>query len=290
MRRRTPTLWAMPALTLVLVTGGCRAEPANLLRVCADPNNLPFSDSTGAGFENRLASLVAAEMNARVEYTWWAQRRGFIRNTLNTRQCDVVMGVPTSFELALATRPYYRSSYVFVSRRDRGLRVRSFDDTVLRDLQIGVQLVGDDYTNSPPAHSLARRGIVNNVRGYNVQGDYAQPSPPARIIEAVTRGDVDLAVAWGPLAGYFAQRQPVPLELVPVTPQIDLPFLPFVFDISMAVRRADSTLRDTLDAILVRRRVSIDSLLDTYGIPLLGVRRASAGGAAVRDSTGETVP
>ncbi|HEX6051033.1 MAG TPA: substrate-binding domain-containing protein [Gemmatimonadaceae bacterium] len=280
MSRRLSPARAILAVSLTLVTG-CRPEPANVVRVCADPNNLPFSDSTGAGFENRLAAIVAAELDAKVEYTWWAQRRGFIRNTLNARQCDVVMGVPTSFELALVTRPYYRSTYVFVSRRDRALRVRSFDDSVLRNLTIGVQLVGDDYTNAPPAHALARRGIVNNVRGYNVQGDYTQPAPPARIIDAVARGDIDLAVAWGPLAGYFASRAPVPLDLVPVTPQVDLPFLPFVFDISMGVRRADSTLRDTLDAIILRRRASIDSLLDSYGVPLLGVRRAEPAVATV---------
>jgi mxaJ protein len=151
--------------------------------------------------------------------------------------------------------------------------VRSFDDAALRELTVGVQLVGDDYANAPPAHALARRGIVNNVRGYNVQGDYGQPSPPSRIIDAVTRGEVDLAVAWGPLAGYYARHQSVPLDLVPVSPQVDLPFLPFVFDISMGVRRADSTLRDTLNAILIRRRSSIDSLLDAYGVPLVGARR-----------------
>ena len=263
-------------LVAVTATLGCaRPQPMAALRVCADPNNLPFSDSTGAGFENRLAMLVADEMKARVEYTWWAQRRGFIRNTLNAHQCDVVMGVPTSFELTAVTRPYYRSSYVFVSRRDRELRVRSLDDSALRRLTVGVQLVGDDYANAPPAHALANRGIVTNVRGYNVQGDYRQPSPPARIIDAVASGEVDIAVAWGPLAGYFATREAVPLDLVPVSPQIDLPFLPFVFDISMGVRRADSTLRDTLNAILVRRRASIDSLLDSYGVPLLNAKGAT---------------
>jgi mxaJ protein len=254
---------------------GCSHRAASVLRVCADPNNLPFSDSTGAGFENHLATLVAAEMDARVDYTWWAQRRGFIRNTLNANRCDVVIGVPTSFELTAVTRPYYRSSYVFVSRRDRGLHVRSFDDSTLRQLTVGVQLVGDDYANAPPAHALARRGIVDNVRGFNVQGDYSRPSPPARIIDAVANGDVDIAIAWGPLAGYFATREQVPLDLVPVSPQVDVPFLPFVFDISMGVRRADSTLRDTLNAILIRRRVSIDSLLDAYGVPLLNAKGAS---------------
>jgi mxaJ protein len=213
-------------------------------------------------------------MKTTVSYTWWAQRRGFIRNTLNAQQCDVVMGVPAAFELTAVTHPYYRSSYVFISRHDRGLRVRSLDDPALRRLKIGVQLVGDDYANTPPAHALSRRGIVQNVRGYNVQGDYRRPAPPARIVDAVANGEVDIAVVWGPLAGYFASRERVPLDVVPVSPEFDSPSLPFVFDISMGVRRADKSLRDTLNAILVRRRASVDSLLRAYGVPLLEAKRS----------------
>ncbi|HEU4699153.1 MAG TPA: substrate-binding domain-containing protein [Gemmatimonadales bacterium] len=243
------------------------------LRVCADPNNLPFSNARGEGFENRLAELVARELGATVRYTWWAQRRGFARNTLNARVCDLVMGVPSSYELAWPTRPYYRSTYVFVVRKDRGLRVRSFDDAVLRrpGLRIGVQVIGDDYANTPPAHALARRGLGDHVVGYTVYGDYAQPNPPARVVEAVARGEVDVAVVWGPLAGYFAPRQPVSLELTPVAPQIDPPFLPFVFDIAMATRRGDSTFRGQLERILVARRPAIDSILAEYGVPRVDV-------------------
>ena len=273
MTTRHVLLTVMSSVTLVAAAGrpttGRSTAPAKVLRVCADPNNLPFSDSAGAGFENRLATLIASEMRANVAYTWWAQRRGFVRNTLNAGECDVVMGVPTSFELTAVTRPYYRSSYVFVSRRDRRLGIRSLDDPALERLTVGVQLVGDDYANTPPAHALARRGIVQNVRGYQVQGDYRVPSPPARIVDAVANGDVDIAVAWGPLAGYFASRERVPLDIVPVSPEMDPPALPFVFDISMGVRRADRPLRDTLNAILVRRRASIDSLLRAYGVPLV---------------------
>jgi quinoprotein dehydrogenase-associated probable ABC transporter substrate-binding protein len=241
-------------------------KPARVLRVCADPNNLPFSNRRGEGFENEIAELVARDMGASVRYTWWAQRRGFIRNTLRAGMCDVVMGVPSSFELALATRPYYRSSYVFVSRQDRGLAIRSFDDPALRRLRVGVQMIGDDYSNSPPAHALASRGIVDNVKGYLVYGDYRQPDPPARILDAVARGEVDVAVVWGPLAGYFARREPVPLELVPVSPRIDLPFLPFVFDISMGVRRQDKALKEELDGILEREAGRIGRILDRYGV------------------------
>ena len=240
---------------------------ARLLRVCADPNNMPFTNRAGDGFENKLAELVAREMDADLQYTWWAQRRGFIRNTLKAESCDVVMGVPTSFEMVAATKPYYRSTYVFVTRADAPFRVASFDDPVLKRLRIGVQIIGDDYANTPPAHALTNRGIVSNVHGYTVYGDYSQPNPPARIIDAVAKGDIDVAVVWGPLGGWFAQHEPVKLRVVPVSPQIELPYLPFVFDISMGVRRQDVALRDALDAILVRRRAAVDSILERYAVP-----------------------
>ena len=237
------------------------------LRVCADPNNLPFSSAREPGIENRLAELVAAELGARIEYTWWAERRGFFRRTVGAGRCDVVFGVPAGFDMLLTTRPYYRSSYVFVTRRDRGPDVRTLDDPVLRTARVGVQLVGDDYANTPPAHALARRGIVRNVTGFPLYGDYAKPDPPARIMDAVGAGEVDVAVVWGPLAGWYARRSTVPVRLTPVSPAIDPPGLPFAFDIAVGVRRGDRALRDTLDAILVRRRGDVARLLDRYGVP-----------------------
>jgi mxaJ protein len=243
------------------------SPPVRELRVCSDPNNLPFSNEREEGFENRLADLVAAEMGATVRYTWWAQRRGFIRNTLRAHDCDVVMGVPTSYELVLATQPYYRSSYVFLYRTDRGISVRTFDDDLLRTVKVGVHVIGDDYANPPPAHALSSRGVVSNVVGYSIFGDYSQPNPPARLVDAVVNGDVDVAAIWGPFAGYFAKRHAVKLEIVPVSPEIDLPFLPFVFDISMGVRRDDVALKEELDAILERKAEAIDALLAEYGVP-----------------------
>jgi quinoprotein dehydrogenase-associated probable ABC transporter substrate-binding protein len=240
------------------------------LRVCADPNNLPFSNDHLEGFENKIAALIAREMNVEVRYTWWAQRRGFFRNTLKAGECDLVMSVPTSFEMALTTSPYYRSTYVFVYRKDRRLNIRSFDDPLLRKIKVGVQLIGDDFANTPPAHALSNRGIIENVRGYTLYGDYAQANPPARIIEAVAKGEVDAAIAWGPLAAYFARRQKVALEVVPVSPEIDLPFLPFVYDISMGVRRGDDGFREELEEILARRRSEIETILDEYGVPRIG--------------------
>jgi mxaJ protein len=190
-----------------------------------------------------------------------------VRNTLAANKCDVIIGVPSSFEMALTTRPYYRSTYVFVTRKDRKLDVSSFDDPQLKKLKIGVQMIGDDYASSPPAHALANRGIVRNVAGYSVYGDYRNESPPKRIVDAVAAGEVDVSAVWGPTAGYFIRRSRVPLVARPVSPEIDLPFLPFVFDISMAVRRGDTALRDRLEAILGRRAGEIDAILREYGVP-----------------------
>jgi mxaJ protein len=278
----TRAVGALAAVVLVAF-GASRAlgwPAARELRVCADPNNLPFSNDRAEGFENRLAELIADDLGRSVRYTWWAQRRGFVRSTLNAGECDVVMGIPAAMDLLLTTRPYYRSTYVFVSRADRAYHLRSLDDPALRELTVGVQLIGDDFANAPPAHALAARGIVTNVRGYSVYGDYSQADPPAAIIDAVARGEVDVAIAWGPLAGYFGARSGTPLELVPVSPEIDLPFLPMVFDIALGVRRGDEGLRDALDEVLARRAADIDRLLAEYHVP-----RVVSGGMAAAVAT-----
>jgi len=253
------------------------ARPAGVLRVCADPNNLPFSNARGEGFENKIAELLAQDLGERVEYTWWAQRRGFFRNTLRAGTCDIVIGVPSAFELALTTKPYYRSTYVFLTRKDRHLNLTSLDDPSLKTLKIGVQIIGDDFSNAPPAHALGRRNIVGNVKGYTVYGDYSQPNPPARIVDAVAKGDVDVAIVWGPLAGYFAKQSHVPLTVVPVSPEIDQPFLPFVFDISMGVRRDDPDFKDLIEQVLEKRRDDVDRILRDYAVPRVDQQKGGNG-------------
>ena len=265
---------AAAAAALSLAALAAAAPAPRELRVCADPNNLPFTNRAGEGFENRIAELVARDLHARLSYTWWAQRRGFFRNTLNASLCDVVMGVPSDFEMARPTEPYYRSSYVFVTRRDRHLAIASLDDTVLRRLRIGVQLIGNDYMNTPPAHALSRRGMVANVIGYTVYGDYTEPNPPARIVDAVARGDVDVAIVWGPLGGYFASRERVPLVVTPVSPEMEPPGIPLAYSISMGVRKKDDALRRELDRVIETRRTEIGRILDAYGVP----RRPLPGG------------
>ncbi|CDX30253.1 Extracellular solute-binding protein family 3 [Mesorhizobium sp. ORS 3359] len=269
------TRMALSIAALALLISPATAGPREL-RVCADPNNLPFSNAAGQGFENRIAEIIADDLGAKLTYTWWAQRRGFVRNTLKAGLCDLVPGTPANLEMLRTTTPYYRSSYVFVTRQDSP-DVTCFNDPRLRDLRIGVQLIGDDGANSPPVQALGRRGIVGHLIGYPVYGDYSAPNPPARIIDAVASGEIDLAVVWGPLAGYFAQKQRVPLRITPVAPRIDGPQLPMIYDISMGVRREDDALRSDVNSALARHKAEIDALLAQYGVP-----RIDASGSAVR--------
>ena len=252
-------------VAMLAATSSAQADP-RVLRVCADPNNSPFSSEKAPGFENEIANVLAMELGAKVEYTWWAERRGFFRNTLNAKQCDVVIGVPVGIGLARTTAPYYRSSYVFVTRADRKLDIHSLDDDRLKTLRIGVQLVGDDGANAPPAHALGARGIVDNVVGFSMYGDYTKDSPPADIIRAVADGSIDVAIAWGPLAGGFAKQSKTKLAIVPVAETEDHG-LPLTFSIGVGVRRADKALAAELDAALVARRKEIQRILTRWGVP-----------------------
>jgi mxaJ protein len=246
-----------------------RAATTRELKVCADPNNMPFSNRQEQGFENKLARLIAGELHARLTYVWWAQRRGNVRETLEAGLCDMIPGVATDLEMLATTRPYYRSSYVFVTRTADRLQLSGFDDPRLRTLTVGVQMVGDDFSNTPPAHALARRGVIDNVRGYMLYGDYAQSDPSRTIVDDVARGRLDVAVVWGPLAGYFSRQLRPALHLQPVSPLIDGPMLPMVFDISMGVRRDDRALRHELDEVLAHRAPQIQALLHQYGVPIV---------------------
>jgi len=259
--------FATASAEVTAAAAGPAALQERKLVVCADPNNLPFSNRAGEGFENKLAKLLADDMGANLSYVWWAQRRGFARNTLNEGACDVWLGVASGVDRVATTRPYYRSTYVFVTRADKSLKGLTLDDPRLRSLKIGVQMVGNDAMNTPPAHSLARRGLIDNVRGYMLYGDYEKPNPPAAIVAAVARGEVDVALVWGPLAGYFASLSSVALRIEPVTPTLDDSQWPMVYDISMGVRRDNLQLREQIESILSKERPRIDALLSAYHVP-----------------------
>lgn len=253
------------------------------LRVCADGNNMPFSNERGEGFENRLASLVAHDLGEDLVTTWWPQRRGFFRNTLKAHRCDVVIGVPTALDMVETTRPYYRAGYVFVFAPGAP-HVKGLDDPALHGLRIGVPMVGDDGANPPPVLALASRGLVDNMRGYSVYGDYREDSPPADLIRALGKGEIDVAIAWGPLAGYYAMHATPRLAVAPIPPSEAPRGLSFEFDIGMGVRHGDHALRDALDGVLTRRVKEVDAILRAYGVPR--VPAEARGGA----TTAEAMP
>ena len=259
------------AAALLVAASGAFAQgraAATRLRVCADPDNLPYSNAEGAGFENRLAEIVARDLGASLEYTWMPLRRGFVRKTAGEGLCDVFMGVPAAFERVLTTHAYYRSTYVFVSRTQPALA--SFDDPRLRELRIGVQLVGNDLAATPPGHALAARGATRHVAGFTVFGD---GPAAARLVAAIAQGDLDAGVVWGPQAGYFVKRSGVPMAMAPARAPPELATLPFEFAIAVGVKRGETQLRDAIDAVLERRRTEIDALLASYGVPRTDLAR-----------------
>ena len=266
----------MPAIALwVLFTAADAAPQGRVLRVCADPDNLPFSNEHQEGFENRIADLIAKDLNATVQYRWMPQRRGFVRLTLKAGDCDLVPGVPSEYDMVLATKPYYRSTYVFVSARRRHLQLRSFDDPALRGLRIGIHASAEDGYNQPPAHALARRGLAGNIHGFKMFDEESVINPQGRIIDAVASGDIDVAIVWGPFGGYFARREKVAMDVTPVSPSVDPPALPFTYEISMGVRKGEDAFKSELEGILDRRRAAIRKILDEFGVPIVAVAETS---------------
>jgi mxaJ protein len=274
--RRGPRLRHLLLGAALALAGAERTDAGSpALRVCADPDNLPYSHQDGSGYENRLASWLAEELHRPLQVAWVPLQRGFIRKTLGEGRCDVLLGVPAGLERVATTRPYYRSGYVFVSRPLDGQPLRGFDDARLKDLRIGVQLPGDGAA-TPPGQVLAQRGALERVRGFEPLG--ALPSAQ-RAVQALADDEIDAAVLWGPPAAFFARRAGVPLVLTPVRGTVAGAASPFAFDMALAVRPGDTELRAALDAALQRLQPRIDGLLAQYGVPLL----APAGDSSERE-------
>ena len=245
-----------------------REPTSGVLRICADPDNMPASNQKGEGFENKIAELIAKEWNAKLEYAWWPVRRGFFSRALNGRYCDVALTAPSGLDMAGTTKPYFRSAYVIVYRKDSGLNLSSLDDPAWKKLKIGVNLLNSDAENTPPAMALSRHGVVGNLIGFSTF--YSELDRPDDIIKAVVDKKVDVAIVWGPLAGYFAAKAAVPLEVKPIEHD-SLSGIPFAFNMSMGVRRRDKDLRDSLQTLLDRKGPEIQAILRQYGVPLLPV-------------------
>jgi mxaJ protein len=291
----SPSVRIAAALTLAVTTAfpfrlnaqtlRPNVEKPGIIRVCADPDNMPLSNQKGEGFEQKLAELIAKEWNAKIEYAWWPVRRGFFARALNGRYCDLAVEAPPALDIASVTRPYFRSGYVFVTRKDSGLDIKSLADPRLKKLRIGVNLLNSDAENTPPAMALSRYGVVGNLRGYSTF--YTDTERPEDIVNDVAKKKIDVAIVWGPLAGYFAKQSSVPLSLHPLAERDSLSDLPFRFDIGMAVRRKDRALRDSLQKVLDRKGPEIQAILKEYGVPVFPMKadsgaRADSGRATTR--------
>jgi quinoprotein dehydrogenase-associated probable ABC transporter substrate-binding protein len=239
---------------------------SGILRVCADPANLPFSDSTGAGLENKIAELIGRTWNSKVEYVWWAAPRGTMR-MLNGSYCDVAIQMPILSDMAGVTKPYYRTSYVIVQRTDAPHRVTSLDDPALKTMKIGVHLYGNDTENAPPAMALSAHGVVGNLVGFGTVYVGGQEKP-SDIIKAVVDRTVDLSIVWGPIAGYYTKQLGADLTLTPL-PDDTVTGIPFVYSMGMATRRRERGFRDSLQKFIDTRSAEIREVLQQYGVPLL---------------------
>jgi quinoprotein dehydrogenase-associated probable ABC transporter substrate-binding protein len=259
------------------------------LRVCADPYDMPFSNDHEEGLENKIAQLVAQDLNARVVNYWWPSRRGVLRNSILGGFCDVMIQAPVGLDPVATTKPYYRSTYYLVFRAGRALQLRSLDDTILKHLKIGVNMIGYDYTNTPPAHALGVRGIIGLV-GF---GNFLNPDPsadhPQDIINAVARDSIDVAIVWGPLAGYWVKRAPAALTMVALPDSDAVSGMPFAFDMAMAVRHRDKELKAQLDSVIDRRRADIVAILQQYNVPLIEMRAAANPAAPARDAVRDSL-
>jgi mxaJ protein len=270
---------------IVLLSGSATAGHLKELRVCGDPDNLPYSNDKQEGFENRIAEVVARDLGLSLAYYWWPHQRGLVRNTLRAEKCDVLIGIPKGYDPVLWTKPYYRSTHALVYVSGRGLNIRSLDDPVLRQLRIGV------HRGAPPHDVLAERGILANVVSYSLFHDPRGSDPdlrPTKPVEDVITGTLDAAIVWGPWAGYFVKKRGVStLEVVPLS---DSGPVPLSFEISMGVKKGERELKGELEASLVRRQAEIAKILDDYGVPRLALTAGSGppgpgpGGAAAPGS------
>jgi quinoprotein dehydrogenase-associated probable ABC transporter substrate-binding protein len=268
---RRPHRAAPTVLGLVLVVGcassGLAQSPTgdlvsrSDLRVCADPNNLPFSNEAGEGFENKIAETLAQELSLPVKFTWFPQIIGFVRNTLQSGRCDLVIGTVAGDETMQTTTPYYYTSYVVVFRADKGLSFADFNDPRLKSLHIGV------VAGTPPANLLVRYDLMANVRPYALTVDTRHESPTHQVVADVVDGAIDAAMLWGPIAGYYIHRDNLPLTMVRLKTEPDMPRMEY--HIAMGMRANDVAWRRRINDAIHKRQPEITGILRDYGVPLL---------------------
>lgn len=251
--------------TIVLAAGSNRqALTTAHLRVCADPNNLPFSNDVEEGFENRVIDLLAEELGKEVRYTWFPQSVGFVRNTLRLRQCDLISGITTTSEKVQNTNPYYHSSYAIIQRASLQPPIETMADERLQSLRLGV------VAGTPPADILAVNGLLSNLKPYHLVADTRRSAPARDAVMDVASGETDVAFIWGPIAGYFSQQTDVPLVVTPLLQEDSR--VRMNYRVSMAVRFNETDWKRTVNAALASIQPQINDILHDYGVPLLNER------------------
>ena len=253
-------------LALATVAGPAAAQRAELvnrteLRVCADPRNLPFSNEAGEGFENRVAAIIAADLEIPLAYIWFPQVTGFVRNTLRARECDLVMGAVSGDGIMDSTNPYYHTGYMLVTRVADGITASSVGDPALRGLRLGV------IAATPPTDLLLRHGLMDQVRAYSLRVDTRISNPARDMLRDVVDGTIDVALVWGPVAGYAIKQDHLPLqarfiEAEPGAPRLD-------YRIAMGVRAGEPEWRRRINQAIGRHKPEIEAVLAEYGVPQL---------------------
>lgn len=234
----------------------------HVLRVCADPRNMPFSNEKGEGFENKLAELFAAKLQKKLEYTFFPQATGFVRMTLAAHRCDVIMGFPQGDDIAQGTNPYYRTSYTLVSKTGSGLEdVTTLEDARLKGKHVGI------VAGTPPATNMAVNGLMVTAKPYPLVIDTRIDSSALAMIKDLTAGDIDAAVLWGPMAGYYAKTAVPPLHVTLLVKETTGPRL--VYRIGMGVRAADQNWKRLLNRMIQENQAAINKVLLDFGVPLL---------------------
>lgn len=252
-------------LAALLGAGSADAQPVGgaSLRVCADPNNMPFSNEKGEGFENKLAELIAQKLDARLEYSWFAEATGYVPNTMGREACDLVMGYAQGTGLIEDTNPYYHTSYVLIYRQDDASLqgIDRLSDPRLKGKRIGL------FARTPPASILAMNGLVANAKPFEINADDSASQVTMTMIDELASGDLDAALLWGPVAGYYAERASVPLKLVPLVKENAGPST--IYGITMGLRPNEPQWKHTINKLIVDNQSEINLLLQSYNVPLL---------------------
>jgi quinoprotein dehydrogenase-associated probable ABC transporter substrate-binding protein len=287
MRRALVT--SLAASVLLLAAGpASRAQPApaedmsielvdpGVMRVCADPRNMPFSNESGEGFENKLAEMLAAKLQKKLDFYYFPQATGFVRMTLGAHRCDVIMGFPQGDDLVQGTNPYYRTAYALVSKQGDLDDVVTLDDPRLKGKRIGI------VAGTPPATNMAVNGLMMNAKPYPLVIDTRVDSSAMAMIKDLTAGDIDAAILWGPMAGYYAKKSEPPLHVTPLVKETSGPRL--VYRIGMGVRASDQNWKRLLNRLIQENQPAINKVLLDFGVPLLDENNRPIGAEAAAKS------